>query len=130
MILDSSAVVALLLNEPEAQRFHEALIEADTVAIGAPTLLECELVISALLGPEGLLKLDELMEALDAEILSFSERELALARSASRAYSKGRHRAGLNYGDCFSYAFAVSRDEPLLFKGNDFTLTDVPVAQA
>lgn len=125
MVLDSSAVVALLLNEPEAQRFLELIQEADSVAIAAPTLLECEIVIGAALGAEGILRLDELMMALGVEIIPFSERELAVARTAYRSYGKGRHPAALNFGDCFSYATAITRSEPLLFKGEDFRKTDV-----
>jgi len=125
VVLDSSAVVALLLREPEASAFLACLHDADSISIGAPTLLECELVIAALLGAEGLLRLDELLTALGAEIVPFGPRELGVARVASRTYGQGRHRSGLNFGDCFSYATAVSRDESLLFKGADFAQTDV-----
>jgi ribonuclease VapC len=125
VVLDSSAVVALLLNEKEAAAFQRLLRDAETVAIGAPTLLECELVVTSLLGAEGLMRLDELLMALGAEIVPFGERELAVARLAFRSYGKGRHPAGLNYGDCFSYAVAITRGEPLLFKGEDFSRTDV-----
>lgn len=130
MVLDTSAVVALLLREPEAPQFLELLQNADALAIGTPTLLECELVITTLLGAEGLLRLDELVMALGVEVLPFGERELAVARVASRTYGKGRHPAGLNFGDCFSYAIAIARNEALLFKGHDFAQTDVrPAAQ-
>jgi ribonuclease VapC len=125
VVLDSSAVVALLLNEPEATAFREALRIAEKVTIGAPTLLECELVVQALLGAEGVMRLDELIMALGADVVPFGDRELAMARLAFRSYGKGRHPAGLNYGDCFSYAVAVARDEALLFKGEDFSRTDV-----
>ena len=128
MILDTSAVVALLLNELEASRFLELLRDADSVGIAAPTLLECEMVIATLLGAEGLLQVDQFMRALGVEILPFGDRELAIARIAFRAYGKGRHQAALNFGDCFSYAAAITRDEPLLFKGNDFSQTDVLIA--
>jgi len=125
VILDTSAVVALLLKEPEASRFLELLRDADSVGIAAPTLLECEMVIATLLGAGGLLRVDQFMRALGVEILPFGDRELAIARIAFREYGKGRHRAALNFGDCFSYATAITRDESLLFKGVDFSQTDV-----
>ncbi len=128
MVLDSSAVVALLLKEHEAARFLDAVRAAGGICIAAPTLLECEMVVTTLLGAEGLVRLDELMMALGAEILPFGERELAVARVAFRMYGKGRHPAALNFGDCFSYATAITRDEPLLCKGNDFSQTDVRIA--
>ena len=127
MVLDSSAIVALLLNEPEASSFLTKLQSVESISVGAPTLLECEMVIMTLLGAEGLLRLDELLMALGVEILSFGERELAVARVAFRTYGKGRHPAGLNFGDCFSYAMAITRGEPLLFKDQDFPQTDVQV---
>ena len=129
MVLDTSAVVALLLNEPEAPQLLESLQNADSIAIGTPTLLECEMVISTLLGAEGVLQLDALVMALGVEILPFGERELAVARIAFRTYGKGRHPAGLNFSDCFSYAVAIARDEPLLSKGYDFPQTDVRAAR-
>lgn len=128
MILDTSAVVALLLKEPEAPEFLGKLQSADSVAIGAPTLLECEMALAKILGAEGLVRVDEFVRVLGVEILPFGERELAVARTAFRSYGKGRGRAGLNFGDCFSYAMAITRDEPLLFKGKDFSQTDVRTA--
>ena len=125
MILDTSAVVALLLNEPEAPEFLAAVKAAESVAIAAPTLLEGEMVLAKILGAEGLVRVDEFVRVLGVEILPFGDRELAVARTAFRSYGKGRSRAGLNFGDCFSYAIAVTRDEPLLFKGKDFAQTDV-----
>lgn len=98
------------------------------VRIAAPTLLECEIVIGATLGAEGILRLDELMMALGAQVLPFGERELAVARVACRTYGKGRHPAALNFGDCFSYAAAIVHGEPLLCKGQDFGRTDVAIA--
>ncbi|HET9097960.1 MAG TPA: type II toxin-antitoxin system VapC family toxin [Candidatus Baltobacteraceae bacterium] len=128
MILDSSAVVALLLHEPESDAFLKLIQQADAIQIAAPTLLECEIVIGAMLGAEGVVRLDELMMALGAHVIPFAERELAIARLAYRTYGKGRHPASLNFGDCFSYAAAITQDEPLLFKGEDFAKTDVASA--
>jgi ribonuclease VapC len=129
MVLDTSAVVALLLNEKEAGRFLELLHDAATVAIGAPTVLECEIVVAALLGAEGLMRLDELLMALGADVVPFGDGELAVARLAARSHGKGRHPAALNYGDCFSYAVAAVRGEALLCKGADFPQTDVEIAK-
>ena|SRR5487761_1995426 len=125
MVVDSSAIVALLTHEPEAEGFLRAIQAAESVRIAALTLLECEIVIGSLLGAEGVMRLDELVVALRAEILAFGDRELAIARSTYRAYGKGRHAAALNFGDCFSYAAAIALGEPLLYKGADFSRTDV-----
>lgn len=116
------------MNEPEAPQFLELLYEAESISIAAPTLLECEIVILAVLGAEGQLRLRDLLDALGVEILTFGEAELAVARTAYRDFGKGRHPAALNFGDCFGYAAAVLRDEPLLFKGDDFRKTDVKAA--
>lgn len=117
-----------MLHEPESAELLTRIESAASVSIAAPALLECEIVVAALLGAEGLVRLDELIMALGAQIRPFTARELAVARSAFRTYGKGRHRAALNFGDCFSYALAVTLDEPLLFKGDDFSQTDVPRA--
>lgn len=128
MVLDTSAVIAILLKEPQAEQFLSLLYEAESVAIAAPTMLECEIVVMTLLGAEGQMRLYDFLRALGAQIVPFGETELAVAGSAYREYGEGRHTAGLNFGDCFSYALAIVREEPLLFKGNDFSKTDVTAA--
>lgn len=128
MVLDTSAVLAILLREPEAQQFLDALYKTPHISISAATLLECEIVVMALLGAEGQVRLHDLLAAITAEVVTFGERELAVARSAYRDYGKGRHPAALNFGDCFSYATAIARGEPLLYKGKDFAQTDVEPA--
>lgn len=125
MVLDSSAVFAILLQEPECGAFLSLLYGSDSIAIAAPTVLECQIVALALFGAEGEVRLDAFLRTLGAEIVPFGEGHLAVARAAFRDFGKGRHSASLNFGDCFSYALAVLRDESLLFKGDDFNQTDV-----
>ena len=125
MVIDTSALIAILTDESDAER-NESAIAADPVRlISAATLLEASLVIEARLGEEAGRELDLLLHKARVEILSVDENQLEIARDAFRRFGKGRHRAGLNYGDCFSYAASVARGEPLLFKGDDFARTDV-----
>ena len=125
MVLDTSALVALLSMEPEAARIATA-IEADTVRrLSAATLLEAALVLEARYGPEGGRELDLLVAKTGLAIEPFTAEQADLAREAWRRYGKGHHRAALNLGDCFSYALAKMTGEPLLFKGEDFAQTDV-----
>lgn len=128
MIVDSSAVIAILFDEPEAQIFASAIGNADRVVIGAPTLVETAIVAEARAGVGMGIRLDRLLLELEAEIVPFTAEHAAIARDAWRRFGKGRHPAGLNLGDCFSYALARSRNEPLLFKGSDFPQTDVKAA--
>lgn len=128
MILDSSAVVAILFKEPEALRFAEAIGATDGIAIAAPTVLEAATVVEARAGRDMSERLDALMAQIGADIVPFTAEHVALAREGWRRYGKGRHPAGLNFGDCFAYALAKSRNEPLLFKGDDFAQTDVKAA--
>ena len=131
MVLDTSAVIAILLGEPEAESFAAA-IEADpTRLMSAATALESALVIETRKGPAGGREYDLLMHRAQIEVVSFTAEQFDVARNAWRKFGKGRHPAGLNFGDCFSYALAETSGEPLLFKGDDFGLTDVralPVA--
>jgi len=117
-----------LTNEPDADLFASA-IEGDTTRLmSAATLLEISIVIEARYGLEGGLKLDEFLEVAQIETRSVTPQDAELARSAYRAFGKGRHPASLNFGDCFSYALAKATNEPLLFKGDDFTKTDIKSA--
>lgn len=104
------------------------IAEAPSCAISAATLLECGIVVEAQRGPAAGRELDLFLHRAGAVTVAVDERQAELARAAWRRYGKGRHPAGLNYGDCFSYALAIDRDEPLLFKGDDFPRTDVRVA--
>ena len=128
MILDSSALIAILNGEAEADRFTGSIFQADRCAVSAPSLLETAMVIEGLAGDRGRRDLDDLLAELSVRIEPFTEHQLTIAREAFRRYGKGRHPARLNFGDCMAYALAKERGEPLLFKGDDFSRTDVEVA--
>ena len=128
MIVDRSALMAILLGEPEGQALAETMAHADELSLAAPNWLEAMIVIRARLGARGTRALLELVAAANIVV---EPADLALTRRAFDAwlrFGKGRHRAGLNYGDCFAYALAMQRNEPLLFKGDDFGRTDVRAA--
>ncbi len=128
MVLDTSAIIAILFDEADALAFARA-IEAEPVRrISAATLLETAIVVEARHGLAGAEKLDQFLSAARLQVAPVTEEQSAIARLAFRDYGKGRHPAALNYGDCFSYALAQSASEPLLFKGNDFAQTDVKKA--
>lgn len=124
MILDTSAVVAILEQEPEAERFAAALA-GTACAMSAATLVEASIAIAARRGAAGCRYLDRLLEEAAVQIVPVSAEHARIAREAYLRFGKGRHPAGLNYGDCFSYALAVAAGQPLLFKGDDFGQTDV-----
>jgi ribonuclease VapC len=128
VILDTSAIMAMLQEEPEAPAMEEALAAASAIAISAPSLVEASMVCEGRAGEKGARQLDSLLERLRPEIVPFTAELAALAREGWRRYGKGRHPAGLNMGDCFAYALAKSRNQPLLFKGDDFARTDVKAA--
>ncbi len=124
MVIDTSALLALLGLEPEAARLAAA-IEADaTRLVSAATLVEAGIVVESRYGPAGGRELDLLIAKATLHIEPVTAEHAELARDAWRRFGKGRHPASLNYGDCFSYALARATGEPLLFKGDDFTQTD------
>ena len=124
MIVDSSALVAVARGEREARAFTEMLDAAQLASISTATLLETSLVLRDAAGQRFI---DRVAERLT--LVPFDGRQLAVARAAHRRYGRGSgHPARLNFGDCFSYALAVTTGEPLLFKGHDFALTDVTPA--
>ena len=129
MVVDTSALIAVLDMEPESARVAAA-IEADANRlISAATVLEAGLVIEARYGSAGGRELDLLVAKASLSIEAVTAQQAEVAREAWRRYGKGRHAAGLNFGDCCSYALARVTGEPLLFKGDDFTHTDItPVA--
>lgn len=128
MVLDTSALFALLTDEPEATHMVSAL-EADSVRlISASTLVEIGIVVEARYGEAGGRELDLLLHRLGVETVSVTSEQAEVARSAWRRFGKGRHPAGLNYGDTFAYALSAVSGEPLLFKGGDFESTDVHAA--
>ena len=125
MVIDTSAILAMLLHEPEWRAIALA-IEADPVRlISAASIFEASVVASSRLGKDGLDELDLLLGKLTVEMSPFGVPDLQCAREAYFKYGKGRHPAALNFGDCFSYALATLRGEPLLFKGNYFSQTDL-----
>ena len=128
MVIDTSAILAIFLDEPEAADL-ERRIAADPVRlISAATLVEAAIAIEARLGDPGGREFDLWLHRLDAETVPVDAEQAEMARRAWRRFGKGRHPAGLNYGDCFAYALAATRGEPLLFKGDDFSRTDLPTA--
>jgi ribonuclease VapC len=129
MVLDTSALVALLSMEPESARIAAAIDHDPTRLISAATLLETGLVVEARYGPPGGYELDLLVAKAGLSVESVTAEQADIARDAWRRYGKGRHSAGLNFGDCFSYALARATGEPLLFKGDDFSHTDIAVAR-
>ena len=125
MVLDTSALVAVLQNEPERRKFNEAIEAAETRSLSAASFLESSMILESRFGADGVRDLDLFIARARISLVSVDEEQAYLAREGFRKYGKGRHPAGLNYGDCFSYALARSRDEALLFKGQDFLQTDV-----
>ena len=125
MVIDSSAVVAILLNEPERDSFNRAIEAAERRAMSVASFVETSMVIESRFGPEGIRDLDLFIAKARIELIAVDAEQGHVARTAFRDYGKRRHRAGLNFGDCFAYALAKSLDEPLLFKGTDFALTDI-----
>lgn len=125
MVIDASALLAILFREPERDIFVNAVAEAGVRLVGTVNAFEAAVVVATRKGPEGSRELDLLFHSAGIEIVSFTDAQLRLAREAYARYGKGRHPAGLNLGDCCAYALARHTGEPLLFKGADFARTDV-----
>lgn len=125
MVIDTSTVIAILFGEGDAERYSTAIDIDPTRLMSAASVLEACLVVERELGEEGNRELDLLLLKIGIETIAFNETQLQVARHAFRQYGKGRHPAGLNFGDCFSYALSRTSGEPLLFKGDDFSKTDV-----
>ena len=128
MIVDSSALIAILFQEPDARRFADALTLEARPSVSAVTFVETAMVAEGRGGAAAGAELDLFLAEGAIEVVPVGERQARLARDAWRRYGKGRHPAGLNLGDCFAYALAMERNEPLLFKGEDFARTDVKAA--
>ena len=128
MIIDSSAICAILLEEPEGPRFENILADADILRMSAFNLFETAIVIERRAGPVGSDRLDALIEELSIEIVPLTTEQITVARRAWRRFGKGNSRAALNLGDCLAYALCEMTGEPLLFKGEDFTHTDIQSA--
>ncbi len=128
MVIDTSALVAILRDEPERRSFNEK-IEADPMRLmSVVSFVETALVIEARLGEAGGRELDLLLHRANVEVVPVDLDQAEIARRAFRSYGRGRHPAGLNFGDCFVYALVKTTGEPLLFKGNDFDRTDIVAA--
>jgi ribonuclease VapC len=125
MVIDSSAILAVLQQEPEAAVVAQALLQGTPRRISAATFVETSIVVEARHADAGVREFDNLLHRAGIEIVPVDEVQARLAREAFRHFGKGRHQAGLNFGDCFSYALAKSLDEPLLCTGKDFRLTDL-----
>ena len=125
MVLDTSALLAVLQDEAERRPFNEAIEAADAVALSVASFVETSIVIEARHGAEGLRALDRFIERAGIALAGVDIEQGRIARDAFSRFGKGRHPAGLNFGDCFAYALARALGEPLLFKGEDFARTDV-----
>ena len=130
MIVDTSALIAILKGEPDAERLQTALINANNpIELSAASYLEAGIVVDRNGNDTLSARLDELLNMFAITIAPVTEAQVRRARAAYRHYGKGTgHPAGLNFGDCFSYARAMEQAQPLLFKGADFGATDVMVA--
>ena len=125
MVLDSSAIISIYLKEPGYERVIETIEQAAVVAVGTPTLLETSMVLSTRLGRDCRPLLLGFLRRMEAEVVAFSEEHLDVATTAFLRFGRGRHPAGLNFGNCMSYAVAAVAGMPLLFTGEDFARTDI-----
>src|SRR5450756_738407 len=126
MILDTSAMVAILYKEPEAAAFAQLIHDAESCRISVATFVELSMVVEHQLGPEGMRQADAFFRRAAITIEPVTVEQGHLARQAFLDFGKGRHKAGLNFGDCFAYALAKATQEPLLLKGNDFSRRALP----
>lgn len=127
MVIDSSAIIAIVEREPEAPQFASAIAESPVRLMSAASLLETAIIVEVRYRDDGTKLLDELLSAMQIQIIPVTVDQVAAARVAYKQYGRENHEARLNFGDCFSYALAKTTDEPLLFKGDDFNQTDLPV---
>jgi len=127
MVIDTSALVAIFLGEPERKLLLDLLLQAQTRMISAATVLEAGIVLEARRGESAGREFDLLLVRANLQIVAVDSEQTEIARSAWRKYGKGRHPAGLNFGDCFAYALAKFAGEPLLAKETDFAATDIEV---
>jgi len=124
-VADTSAFLAIFLKEQDAEVYQNALLNADKVFVSAATGVELHIVVTTKFGPEGILRLNRLLDQPLFEIVPVDKQQMVFASQAYERFGKGRHAANLNYGDLFSYALAKMRNLPLLFKGDDFSKTDL-----
>jgi ribonuclease VapC len=125
MVIDTSAIVAILFDEPDQRRYDEAIEAAGVRLLSAVTRVELSFVIEGRKREAGRERLERFFRLTGTEIVAVTLQQAEIAIDAFRRFGRGRHRAALNIGDCFSYALAVATDDTLLFKGDDFTHTDI-----
>jgi ribonuclease VapC len=129
IVVDASAALAIVLNEDDETFYATTISDASVALISVASVLECSMKVQRRHGKEGEVGLNHFLEAAKLQICEIDLAQLAAARAAFGTYGKGMgHRAQLNFGDCFSYALAKTRNFPLLFKGNDFSQTDIAIA--
>lgn len=128
MIVDSSALLAILYRESDSVRYEHAIATTSGCRMSVANALEASIVVEGRGGAEAGLELDAFLEASGIALAPVTEEHLVAARRAWRRFGKGNHPAALNFGDCFAYALSKTADEPLLFKGNDFAMTDIQAA--
>ena len=125
MVIDTSAILAVLYNEPERDLLLRSIVDAPVLRMSAASYVEAGIVLESRLGSAGVHQLILLISRADIQIDYVDREQAEIALDAYRRFGKGRHAAGLNYGDCFSYALAVAKEELLLYKGEDFSKTDI-----
>ncbi len=125
MIIDTSALIAILYREPEAPLYDQAISQAAHPRMSVANYLEATIVAEGRSGDDIRSELENLVKRLNITLVPVSLAQMREAQQAWRVFGKGNHRAALNYGDCFAYALASVSDEPLLFKGDDFAQTDI-----
>ena len=128
MILDTSALVAILYREPEAKSFVERILAADVSRLSVANWIELAMVVERQLGADGMRQAEAFLRRAGVVVEPVTLEHGELARQAFLDFGKGRHKAGLNFGDCFAYALAKATGEALLFRGCEFALTDIPRA--
>lgn len=125
MVIDTSVLLAILQDEPERRSFNEAIEAASTRVMSVASFVEVSMVVESRYGAEGLRDLDFFITRAKIDLIGVDVEQARVACRAFSRFGKGRHPAGLNYGDCFAYALAIVLGQPLLFKGDDFSQTDV-----
>ena len=125
MVVDTSALLAILFNEPERHHFNELIASASEKLISAGIYLETAIIMEARNGNPGIAGFKLYLSSAGIKTVVFDGEQAVIAAAAYSSYGKGRHPAGLNFGDCMSYALSKKMDEPLLFKGDDFSKTDI-----
>jgi ribonuclease VapC len=128
MVVDTFVILAIIFEEADCNFFLEKLADMQVLRTSAVSYVEASMLLISRRGPDAEVELDLMLQRAEIEIVPVSVEHAKLARTAFRRYGKGRHPAGLNFGDCFSYALAKSCAEPLLFKGSNFAKTDIVVA--